>query len=63
MEEHVSGSNSSKLSTLRTEGSVEAINDISGSPSDSTLTSNTLDKADSEIEEVIERKASGELTS
>ncbi|KAF5461504.1 hypothetical protein F2P56_017593 [Juglans regia] len=57
-EEHVSGSNTLNIGSLRTGGSDDVINDPSPSTSDSGLTTASPVRAGSEIEEIIERETS-----
>ncbi|XP_041021147.1 uncharacterized protein At2g24330-like isoform X2 [Juglans microcarpa x Juglans regia] len=57
-EEHVSGSNTLNIGSLRTGGSDYVINDPSPSTSDSGLTTASPVRAGSEIEEIIEKETS-----
>ncbi|KAG2691665.1 hypothetical protein I3760_08G018000 [Carya illinoinensis] len=62
-EEHVSGSNTLNIRSLRTGGCDDVINDRSPSTSDSGLTTASPVRAGSEIEEIIERETSKQVGS
>ncbi|KAF5743407.1 hypothetical protein HS088_TW09G01476 [Tripterygium wilfordii] len=63
LEEHISGSNSPNMSSLRMAGAADLVSTAGGSGTDSVITSKSPVKSGSEMEEVNERAASGELVS